>query len=173
MGADHPQVRWERWSVRVQHKSLCHPVAGACSSRGGHGAAAVSSCPGEGAFTHRPPPRHTPPVGKQAGSPVTQPLPCLASPPGFSGRAPQGPRWRKPDRNQAPCASAPDQVLPAPRPLRRAERGAGRPAASPPLQDRGLATLTERLRAQSPPHPRGNCGALPNTFLFASSPSVK
>lgn len=58
---------------------------------------------------------------------------AAASPPGFSGSAPlpRGLRWRKPDRNQAPCASAPGQVLPALRPIGRAHWGTRRSAASP------------------------------------------
>lgn len=60
-------------------------------------------------------------------------------------------QWRKSDRNQAPCASAPDQVLPALWPLGWGAHGGTRQATASFPQGQALATLTERPRAESSP----------------------
>lgn len=103
-----------------------------------------------------PPPSWRAPGHRHTSRPVPPRLPrglppppprCLVS----LAQLPAGPRWRKPDRNQAPCASAPDQVLPALWPLGRgAHGGTGQAAASYP-QGQALETLTERPGAEFPP----------------------
>lgn len=116
VGADHPPAGW---SAFPQRQVLSHPHRWCLQFPGwprGGSRVLVSVGPPLHPQRPAPNPRWRAPRHRRA---LQSPSPCPASRRRLVSLAelPTGPRWRKPDRNQAPCASAPGQVLPAPRPL--------------------------------------------------------